>query len=505
MPANPRCSRRRALSGLCLGPAGLILSGEARADGLRRTSPEQAGIDPAGILAFLDGVEQKMGGLHGFMLLRGGKVAAEGYWAPYSAARPHMLYSLSKSFTSTAVGLAVAEGRLEVEAPVVSFFPDSLPARVDRNLAKMQVRHLLTMNTGHDRDATGPMRQAPGGDWVKAFLALPVEHAPGSKFVYNSAATYMCSAIVQKLTGQTVLRYLQPRLFQPLGIARPTWESCPKGISTGGWGLSVRVEDIARFGQLYLQRGQWGDRQLLSEHWVHEATSRQVLNGSNRNSDWNQGYGYQFWRCRHGAYRGDGAFGQYCVVMPEQDAVLAITSGIRDMQAVLNVVWETLLPAMSRPALVNGPDRLRPRLATLAVAPPDGRSGSPLAAGLSGRTFAFERNDEKLENVRLEFHDRGCRLAATRNGRKDSLDVGNDRWREGRAPLADQPAARAWARGAWQADDVYVIKLCYTETPYVLTLSFRFAQDRVTLTQRMNVGFGPTERPALSGRAERVL
>ena len=139
----------------------------------------------------------------------------------------------------------------------------------------------------------------------------------------------MLSAIVQKATGKTVLDYLRPRLFEPLGIENPTWETSPQGISLGGYGLSIRTEDIARFGQLYLQKGKWQGKQLVPAAWVEAATARQTSNGSNPKSDWDQGYGYQFWRCRHGAYRGDGAFGQFCIVMPEQDAVVAITSGTR--------------------------------------------------------------------------------------------------------------------------------------------------------------------------------
>ena len=161
----------------------------------------------------------------------------------------------------------------------------------------------------------------------------------------------MLSAIVQKVTGMTVLDYLRPRLFEPLGIEHPTWETSPQGISAGGFGLSIRTEDIARFGQLYLQRGKWQGKQLVPAAWVEAATARQTSNGSNPQSDWDQGYGYQFWRCRHGAYRGDGAFGQFCVVLPEQDAVIAITSGVKDMQAVLNLVWDKLLPAMKPSSL----------------------------------------------------------------------------------------------------------------------------------------------------------
>ncbi len=165
----------------------------------------------------------------------------------------------------------------------------------------------------------------------------------------------MLSAIVQKVTGETVLEYLKPRLFEPLGIADPKWETSPQGISIGGYGLYLRTEDIAKFGQLYLQKGKWNGKQLLPESWVEQATSKQVSNGSDPTKDWDQGYGFQFWRCRHGAYRGDGKDGQFCIVLPEQDAVIAITANTGDMQAELNIVWDKLLPAFGDQSLPENP------------------------------------------------------------------------------------------------------------------------------------------------------
>jgi CubicO group peptidase (beta-lactamase class C family) len=491
---------------------GLMSRTEARAAGpsrgkLARVSPAAAGIEPAAILAFVDAVDQKVGGLHSFMLLRHGQVAAEGWWAPYAAEYPHMLYSLSKSFTSTAVGLAVTHGLLSVEAPVVSFFPDELPVHVSETLAAMQVRHLLTMSTGHDKDATGPTTAAPDGNWARAFLALPVQHAPGTHFVYNSAATYMLSAIVQKLVGATVLEYLTPRLFDPLGIADATWETCPRGINTGGWGLSVKTEDIARFGQLYLQQGRWNGRQLVPQGWVAEATRKQISNGTAADSDWAQGYGYQFWRCRHGAFRGDGAFGQYCVVMPEQEAVLAITSGVGDMQAVLNTVWDHLLPGMAGSAPSEESAALKRRLATLQVPPPRGAPVSPTAKRVSGRTFHFDRNAEGVESATLEFregHGGRSRLVLRDARGVTEIEGGAEAWVRGTAPLDRRTDAPVAARAAWAEDAMYVMKLCYTDTPFVQTLTWRFTGDQVTMTRTQNVGFGPTERPPLTGRMAAV-
>src|SRR5206468_573237 len=186
---------------------------------------------------------------------------------------------------------AIAEGKLSLDDPVLKSFPEDAPSEPSANLKSMRVSDLLRMSTGHQ---TEPPRTA-GQPWTKTFLAQAVPHKPGTHLLYNTSATYMLSAIVQKATGQTVLGYLTPRLFEPLGIEHPTWETSPQGISTGGYGLSVRTEDIARFGQLYLQRGRWQGKQLVPEAWVAAATRLQTSNGSNPKSDWEQGYGYQFW------------------------------------------------------------------------------------------------------------------------------------------------------------------------------------------------------------------
>jgi CubicO group peptidase (beta-lactamase class C family) len=502
-------SRRSLLKGLAAGSAALVLgdlpeagatSGRFPKHRLGRTHPENAGIDPAGILAFIQGVEQKVGGLHSFMLVRGGDVAAEGWWAPYGRDHRHMLFSLSKSFTSTALGLAVHDGKLTVDDPVISFFPEYLPERISPNLKAMKVRHLLSMSTGHEKDATGPTRQAADGNWVKAFLALPVEREPGSLFVYNSAATYICSAIVQKLTGMPVREYLTPRLFKPLGIEGPTWENCPRGINTGGWGLSVRTEDIAKFGQLYLEHGRWDGEQLVPEAWVAAATSKQIANGTNPNSDWNQGYGYQFWRCRHGAYRGDGAFGQYCVVLPEQEAVLAITSGIGDMQAVLNVAWEHLLPAMKAAPVRADHQELKQRISRLGVTPPEGEIVSPTRKRVSGKTVRFEANPEKVESAALTFNGSRCTVTLRGQTGEHRLGCSSREWVRGNLPIPESPSTKVAARGAWTDADTYTMKLCFYETPFVQTVTWKFSGDQVTVTRKMNVGFGPTDRPALTGR-----
>ncbi len=466
-----------------------------------RNTPESQGVSPAAVLDLIEALDQ-VDAMHSFMLVRHGRVIAEGWWTPYDAQSHHELYSLSKSFTSTAVGMAVAEGKLSIDDEVLKFFPEDAPAELSANLKAMRVRDLLTMSAGHQDETPTAADKIS----AKAFLAHPVPHKPGTHFKYNTPATFMLSAIVQKQVGQTVLDYLRPRLFEPLGITQPVWNTNWQGISLGGYGLSVRTEDIARFGQLYLQNGKWNGKQLVPKEWVDLATSRQVSNGSNPRSDWDQGYGFQFWRCRNGAYRGDGAFGQYCIVLPEQDAVIAITSGVKDMQGVMNLIWEKLLPAFKPGSLPAhaARDPLKQKLASLTVRPAEGSDTSPLASKISGRKFVFPPNEQKWEAITLTPNKsgHGMTIAIQSAGITHQFTTGYREWQKGRASFGtymDQPAA---ATSAWATDDTLVVKQCFSETPYSLTRRLRFDGNQLVYDAETNVGFSNTKQPQLVGRAE---
>lgn len=470
---------------------------------LTRTNPEEQGISSSAILRFLEAAEESKQELHSFMLLRRGHVVAEGWWSPYGPERPHMLFSLSKSFTSTAIGLAVAEGLLSVDDPVLSFFPQDVTDEMkeNENLASMRVRHLLSMSTGHAEDTMGSLGEQQEESWVKGFLNAPVDYPPGTHFVYNSGASYMLSAIVQQVTRQTLLEYLRPRLFEPLGIEGAAWEICPQGINTGGWGLSIRTEDIARFGQMYLRKGIWNGKRILSETWVEEATASHISNGDGGENDWTQGYGYQFWRCRHGAYRGDGAFGQYCVVMPDQDAVIAITSGVDDMQKVLNLIWEHLLPAMgsaSLPHNVASQALLEQKLAALALYPPQEQPSSSIAINISGKRYEIE-NKDKVHAVSFDFKEDSCVFTLWNHRGEHHISCGIGDWLEGETTMPGNPC-RVAASGMWRDRHTYVMTWRFVETPFYDTLVCHFEEDRLRVESSTNVSFGPRERPPLLGR-----
>lgn len=469
---------------------------------LPRSTPEKQGISSKAILQFVDDVEKSELELHSFMLLRHGQVVSEGWWSPYAPERPHMLFSLSKSFTSTAVGLAVSEGLLSVDDKVVAFFPEDLSAEIGENLAAMCVKHLLCMGTGHAEDTTGHLHECKDGNWVKAFLELPVEYEPGTHFVYNSGATYMLSAIVQKVTGMTILDYLTPRLFAPLGIEGPTWEVCSRGINTGGWGLKVKTEDILRFGKLYLQKGLWEGKRIISEEWVKEATTSHISNnGTSENQDWQQGYCYQFWRCQHNAYRGDGAFGQYCIVMEDQDAVLAITSGLRDMQAVLDRVWKYLLPAMEYGELPEDTaayDSLVSRLRELALTPPEGHYCSPVIDKVSGKPFVIEENDQNVKTVSFNFQDSYTVFTLSDNCGEHKVCCGNSNWIECETSLPGDKLLTA-ASGTWTNENTYTMTLRFYETPFNYTVTASFDGENVSIESSANVSLWHESQLSIKG------
>lgn len=466
--------------------------------GLVRSTPEAEGVASAGIMDFINAAEEQQLNLHSFMLLRHGRIVAEGSWDPYDCDYKHMLYSVTKCFTATAVGFCIAEGSLKPDDLVISFFPDNLPEIMPQYLDEMTVEHLLTMAQGYNKEPDIVHQ----GDWVKAALAAPIAHKPGTTFFYNNTGPFLLSAIVQKVTGQKLEEYLTPRLFLPLGITDKDWEYNPQGINTGGWGLRVNVEAMAKLGQLYLQKGQWEGRQLLPHAWTEKAVAVQnphlpswIAADNKAANDYAYGYGYTFWHGRHNTYRATGAKGQLIVVMPDQDAVLAITAGTPDQQVLLDAVWEHLLPAMKNgtlPADAKAAVQLEARLSGLEIPAANRKTRTITGRAVTGKGYQLEPNAAGLEEAVFLIGNDRCRLLLHTRTESHEIIFGNGYWHEGQSarpgPYMEPGITLNWpslyrvaGTYRWTASNELELVLQYTEGTHPHTYRCIFDKDNVTI------------------------
>jgi CubicO group peptidase (beta-lactamase class C family) len=435
------------------------------------------------VLALVDALEAAGHDPHSLVLARHGHVVARGWWAPYAPERVQLVYSLSKSFTASAVGLLVDDGRLSLDDRVFDLLPAAeLPggASVSDRYARLTVGHCLTMATGHDVDAwtdsvggSAFVASEDGSDPVLgAILAAEPEHEPGSAWAYNQVATYLVAQVVRAVTGGGLLDLLRPRLLAALDPDSPDrvrWLATAAGRELGFSGLHVGTDAILALAQTYLDRGRWQGAQLLSEQWVGTATAPTGL--PNRepdpNPDWRHGYGCSFWGATHG-YRGDGAYGQYAIVLPEQDVALAITEETTDMQAVLDLVWEHLLPAVDRPGDPDADHELATRMSTLQVPTPGSTGPGP------GRARWLRAPESELPEsyaaVRLARAASPAGHAAydlvlEAHGHDALVRVGDGRWEESSLAV-DGVTLPVAAAGGWDERGEFRAELRLVETPH---------------------------------------
>lgn len=320
----------------------------AQVGDLPRTTPEQQGMSSAGVERFIDSLfAVPETHFHHVMVLRHGAVVAEAHPAPFSPEYGHIEYSASKTFVALGVGAAIDENRLRLTDRVATFFPERLPDTIAPWLAQMTVRDLLIMGSGLEINYSS--LRANNDDWISAFLATTPKHEPGTHFYYDSMCSYMLSAIVQRVTGKTLLQYLQEKYFNAMHITAADWEQCPQGYNTGGWGLRVQAESLAKLGILLLNRGNWNGQQLVSAEWIDQATSKQIECAATNTppTDGNQGYCYQIWRSKYpGSFRADGALAQYVVCVPQFDLAVVINSISYHGHDLLGCIWDHLISAI---------------------------------------------------------------------------------------------------------------------------------------------------------------
>lgn len=491
---------------------------------LPRNTPAAEGVSSAGIIAFLDAIEESRHELHSLMVLRHGNVIAEGWWKPYGPEIKHTMYSVSKSFTATAIGFAVSENRLTVNDKVITYFPNDLPEELNPYLKALSIKDLLTMSVGHEKDPTSDV--VASDNWAATFLSHPIVYKPGTKFLYNTAATYILSAIIQKVTGETVLEYLNTRLFKPLSISGIDWENDPLGINTGGYGLRLKTEDMAKFGQLFLQKGEWQGEQLLPASWVDEATNVKIIQDPDapkekmESSDWLQGYAYQMWRSRHHSYRADGAFGQFILILPEKDAVIVITSETPDLQGELNLVWEYLLPSFEVDLPQNAEisdQQLRDKLENLTIKPLESEPNVALQEQISGNYYELTEN-EKADAISLSFTGSTCELTIEQGDDAHTFTFGSGKWVLGETDRAG-PYLVSRAKGAleglapfrvagshaWKDEQTLILHLRYIESPHTETISIVFEENEKITVDFESILNRNAERKLLEGKAVDIV
>lgn len=464
---------------------------------LPRSLPSAEGIDANGVMKFIDEAEKLGIELHSLMMIKNGKVAVEGWWSPYAENLRHGCYSVTKTFTATAVGFAVSEGLLSLSDKLIDFFPDKVPSQPCEHLKALTVRDMLCMACGQAAEVD----IAETDDAVRAFMGAEFPVKPGTVFNYNSIASHMLAEIIFHLTGKSLPEYLTPRLFKPLGIMDIRWDKTPQGLEMGGWGIHLKTEDLAKMGLLFLQHGQWNGQQIVPESWILEASSKQIDNSPGAPApDWGAGYCYQMWRnAIPNSYRLDGAYGQLSFVYPDRNAVIAITSAESQTERLFELVNNYLFPALKTEPLHQTPadEALCQRLCGLRIDEKLSADHSPLEAEISGKVIEFDENSGSLipvsqrwmaferefgiHKAKLFFAHNICLFSWSEGLRENSVKIGLD------GNYAESMTELAFALnpirsvGAFTGD-TFFFTMRAIEEPHALKAKLSFSGDSVTLS-----------------------
>lgn len=463
--------------------------------------PENHRLSSKALVEFFTQIEQQKLEVNSFIVLQHGKATAKYWRPPYRKDSPQLLYSLSKSFTSIAIGIAWDNGFLDLDDKVISFFPEKRPGNMTPNLAKMTIHHLLSMNAGHHDNIYATV--AKEQDWVKTYLSLDVEHEPGSHYRYSTHSTYMLSAIIKQVTGQNMIDFLMPRLFEPLGISRPSWETCPLGITAGGMGLSISAEGIAKFGLMLLNKGVYEGKRMVSEQFIKLATSEQSDNRAEAERiDSAQGYGYQFHLCRRGCYRGDGAFGQLCFVAPKENIVIAATSSFKNMkplQTLLDLIYEHIIDQLDNNASYNPEDniKLQNLLSNMSNSVPAIKLVPVNMPFVNTSSYVMNENPHGLKKINFHLREGQLELRVFYGDDRDNIlpfdfskpmhtkDVFNKD--------LSMHLQEVITYAAWQDENTLQLTLFYIETPYMVTYTITFHNHTIDFQFNINVSMNIPE------------
>lgn len=495
----------------------------------QRVTPESVGIPSLAIEGLLDDFESGFTEPHGLMIMRHGKVCAEGYWAPYAKGLRHGLQSHTKTYTATAVGIAYTEGLLKLDDKVIDYFPEFLPENISDNLKKLTIHDVLCMGCGMDDQ---PLISE---NWIRDFFAEPIVHEPGTVFMYNNIGSTLLGAIVKKVTGQGIREYLKPRLFDKLGINTDNqrWIYIVDGHESGAGGLYTTVEDNLRLMKMYADGGVFNGERILAEDYVKRATTKQNDQNTATTAgalspeamDNFVGYGYQIWMCRpKDSYRADGAMGQFTIVLPEKDMIVSITetaTNPKDVQGTLDAVWKMVdkIPDdKTLPEDEKESAKLSNRLSRLSLPSPLCNPKSSVIPKVNGKKYeikegtlnftndiSFILSGLKAENVSefsFEFESDKCILNYKQNGKDAKLEVGLDGSRRlNYVDLEDIPISMLLASGAFTNENTFELTLRWIETCFENKRYFTFDGDTVEIKAKDNFNFIPLSDAPIIAKA----
>ena len=463
------------------------LSANAQTNELPRSTPEEQGVPSKALVALFDSLHAlPLTDMHAVVVMRHGKVIGEMYPKPYAPEYRHTMYSCSKTFVGIAVGLAIEDNRLRLDDRVAAIFPELLPDSVSKDLADMTVRHLLTMASGVKPDWNMRSR---GKEWIRTFLSKPVE-APGTKYAYDSMVSYMLAAVVQKVTGKKLTEYLQERVFTPMNVTEWAWEESPEGVNTGGWGVHIQPESLAKFGQLILNEGRWEGKQLVSAEWIREMCKKHRETGR-------EVYGYHIWHCggHDGAVRADGALGQYVISVLDKDMVVVMTEATlgngRDQR---RLIWDVLLPHIqdeSLPANKKDYQKLLKKQEGYKLAEVKGKASSAFASNWENKTIELSKNTFGWKSLKLNFGKKEVTMTVTEtSGKTYELTFGYQQWMtttfDAYPPYSITPVDRFkglegpyYASGsyAWISKEELQLKAHYVNWVSALEITFRLDEN----------------------------
>lgn len=471
-----------------------------------RVTPETVGVPSTAIERLLDKLESGFTEPHGLMIMRYGKVCAEGWWTPFAPGIRHGQQSHTKTYAATAVGIACTEGILELDERLIDIFPDEAPENPSENLKKLRVRDVLCMGCGMEE------MPKPGKDWIRDFLHTPVVHEPGTTYMYNSVGSTMLGAIVRKRTGLGLHDYLKSRLFDKIGIDADNlrWTCMPDGMEVGGGGLFCTTEDNLRLMKLYADGGVWEGERILSEEYVklattlqNESATEEAVNPAAKDNF--VGYGYQIWMCRpKGVYRADGAMGQFTIVVPDKSMIISITenaSGAHWAQQTLDVMWEFLEEIPDAESLPENPElsgRLRNRMKRLCLPAPGFASASTESAKWENKIyritegklqFAYvggimrmggEKDPDPAGALKFAFGSDRTVLSYEQNGEWKKIVIAMDGSRA-QNNIGEGPVTQALVSGLWEKEERLEVTVRWIETCHTNRYVFFFEEDEVKI------------------------